>query len=43
MIAKSISIGRLGQETLRRLVIGAGGLVVVGCFAIAYALSTATL
>lgn len=43
MIAKSRSIGRLGQETLRRLVIGTGGLVVVGCFAIAYALSPAAL
>jgi hypothetical protein len=43
MIARSRSIGRLGQETLRRLVIGASGLFVVGCFAIAYALSPTAL
>lgn len=36
-------MGRLGQGTLHRWVIGAGGLVVVGCFAIAYALSPAAL
>lgn len=43
MIAKSRSVGRLGQETPGRLVIGTGDLVVVGCFAIANALLTATL
>lgn len=43
MIAKSRSMGRLGRETLRRMVVGIGGLIVVGCFAIAYALAKAAL
>jgi hypothetical protein len=43
MIAKRRSIGRLGHDRLRRLVMVMGGLVVVGCFTIAYALSAAAL
>jgi hypothetical protein len=43
MIAKSRCIGRLGQETRRRLVIGTDGLLVVGRFAIVYGLSPAAL
>lgn len=41
MITKSKVTSRLGHDMLRRLLIGTGGLVVVGCFAISYALSPA--
>lgn len=43
MIAESRKTGSPAHESMRRLIIGTGGLVVVGCFAIAYALSTAAL
>ena len=33
----------VSRSGMRRLILGVGGLVVVGCFAIAYALSTGAI
>jgi hypothetical protein len=40
---RGLSRRALSRSGMRRLILGIGGLVVVGCFAIAYALSTGAI